>query len=262
MTGPDDRWVAGDAYEAYMGRWSRRLARGFVEWLQPAAAAHWLEIGCGTGALTSTISECGEPASVVACDPSAPFVEHARAHLQDPRVSFVVAGADALPHRPGGFDFVVSGLVLNFVPDIKAVLRSVCDRLCPAGVIAAYVWDYAEGMEFLQVFWEAAGALDSRAIELDEGRRFPLCRPSALSSVFRVAGLSNVETHAIEITTEFSTFDDYWRPFLQGTGPAPSYVASLESHERERLRLRLQQRLSTGEGSIRLRARAWGVRGS
>ena len=260
-TGPGDRWVAGDAYEAYMGRWSRSLARGFVEWLQPVAAAHWLEIGCGTGALTSTIAARCEPASVVACDPSAGFVEHARAHLQDPRVSFVVTGADALPHRPGGFDIVVSGLVLNFVPDIDAVLRSVSDRLCPSGVIAAYVWDYAEGMEFLRVFWEEAAALDTRAIELDEARRFPLCRPPALSSVFRAAGLSNVETDTIEITTEFRTFDDYWQPFLRGTGPAPSYVASLDSDERDRLRLRLEQRLSPGGGPIPLRARAWAVRG-
>jgi len=260
-TGGGDRWVAGDAYEAYMGRWGRPLARVFVEWLQPAAAAHWFEIGCGTGALTTAISERGEPASVVACDPSAPFVEHARAHLLDPRVSFTITGANALPHRPGGFDIVVSGLVLNFVPDIDAVLRSMCDRLRPAGVMAAYVWDYAERMEFLRFFWEEAAALDSRAKELDEGRRFPLCRPSALASVFRAAGLSNVETDALEIATDFGTFDDYWTPFLQGTGPAPGYVASLDPQTRELLRARLEERLSPSNGPIHLRARAWAVRG-
>lgn len=107
---PSDRWLTGDAYEAYMGRWSRLLARAFVEWLQPPPSAHWLDVGCGTGALTSTICELCAPASIVACDPSEPFIGHARKNLADARVSFVAVGAEALPHREGGFDAIVSGL--------------------------------------------------------------------------------------------------------------------------------------------------------
>jgi SAM-dependent methyltransferase len=262
VTAPSDQWVAGDAYEAYMGRWSRPLARAFVEWLRQKPAAHWLDVGCGTGALTSTICGLGEPASVVACDPSEPFIEHARKTLADSRASFVVAGAESLPRRHGGFDAVVSGLVLNLLPDPGEAVASMRERLRRGGTVAAYVWDYAEGMQFLRFFWEEAIASAPRAAALDEGRRFPLCRAAALASLFRAAGLGQVESDALEIPTDFATFDDYWTPFLGGTGPAPSYVASLDAEGRERLRARLERRLHTGgDGRLRLRARAWAVRG-
>ena len=258
----DDRWVAGDAYEAYMGRWSRRIAREFVEWLHPEPRHHWLEIGCGTGALTSTICELCEPASVVACDQSGSFVEHARKNLADSRVSFVAAGVDALPSRDGGFDGIVSGLVLNFLPDPARAMDSLCGRLRPGGIIAAYVWDYAEGMEFLRFFWEEAVSQNASAAALDERLRFPLCNVPALESLFHAAGLEQVETHALVVQTVFANFEDYWTPFLRGTGPAPSYVASLDPGNRELLRARLLRRLNAGnDGSIVLTARAWAVRG-
>jgi SAM-dependent methyltransferase len=262
MTALDDKWLAGDAYETYMGRWSRPLARAFVEWLCPEPSAHWLEVGCGTGALTSAICAFCEPASVVACDPSEPFVEHARRNLSDARASFLVAGADALPRREGGFDAVVSGLVLNFLPDPEAAVASFRECLRPGGTVGVYVWDYSEGMEFLRFFWDEAVATDPRAAALDEGRRFPLCQAPALASLFRAARLAEVEADALEIATDFATFDDYWTPFLHGTGPAPSYVASLDPPSRELLRERLRRRLRTGDdGRIQLRARAWAVRG-
>jgi len=245
-----------------MGRWSRQMARVFLAWVRPAPQTHWLEVGCGTGALTSTICALGEPASITACDPSASFVEHAREHLADPRVSFAVAGSDALPRRDGGFDVAVLGLVLNFLPDPETTVRSLRERVREGGTVAAYVWDYAEGMEWLRVFWNEAAALDARAAALDEGQRFPLCAAPALASLFRSGGLAQVETTALEIPTRFETFDDYWRPFLDGTGPAPSYVVSLDGLSRERLRERLAQRLrAAGDGRIRLRARAWAVSG-
>jgi trans-aconitate methyltransferase len=153
-----DRWVAGDAYEVYMGRWSRPVARAFLEWLHAEPSANWLEVGCGTGALTSTICQLCAPASVVACDLSEPFVGHARRQLSDARVTFHVAGADALPRRDGGFDVAVSGLVLNFLPDPGATVASLRERLRSGGVVAGYVWDYADGMEFLRLFWDEAGA--------------------------------------------------------------------------------------------------------
>lgn len=259
----DDRWTAGAAYEAYMGRWSRPLARAFVDWLHPKSGAHWLEVGCGTGALTSTICGCCEPASVIACDPSAPFIEHARNSLSDPRASFVIAASDALPGRDGGFDAIVSGLVLNFLSNPERALASMRERLSPAGVVAAYVWDYAQGMEFLRCFWEEAVALDPGADALHEGRRFPLCQRTALASLFAATGLHQVETVPLDIPTDFADFDDFWTPFLSGTGPAPSYVVSLDPTRRELLRDRLTRRLRPGsDGHIQLRARAWAVRGS
>jgi SAM-dependent methyltransferase len=245
-----------------MGRWSRLIAREFVTWLQPPAAAHWLEIGCGTGALTTAICGLGRPASVTACDPSAPLIEHARRLMNDPRTSFHVAGIESSPRLAGGFDLAVSGLVLNFVPDPDIAVASLRDRVRNGGVVAAYVWDYGEGMEFLRIFWDEAAALDRRGADLHEGRRFPLSRQSALAGLFSSAGLAGVDAAALEVATYFPTFDDYWLPLLRGTGPAPAYVASLDPDHRETLRERLMRHLPIREnGSIHLPARAWACRG-
>lgn len=259
----DDRWAAGAAYEAFMGRWSRPLAERFVEWLGVQPGLTWLDVGCGTGALATAICSLADPRSVVACDPSEPFVEHARSRLSDPRVSVVVAGIGNLPGDPGGFQRVVSGLVLNFLPDPRQAVARMRERARPGGVVAGYVWDYAGRMEFLRLFWDEAVAVDPAARDLDEGVRFPMCQPDALESIFRDAGTRDVRSDAVEIPTRFEAFSDYWRPFLGGTGPAPSYVASLSEEKRDELRGRLERRLTPGPtGAIDLVARAWVVRGT
>jgi SAM-dependent methyltransferase len=263
MQPPDDRWSAGDAYEAFMGRWSRRVAQRYLDWLGAPAGLDWLEIGCGTGALTAAICRSAEPGSVIACDPSAAFVEHTRHSIGDERVTVVQGGADDPPQRDGGFDRIVSGLVLNFVPEPQAAVRRMRARLSGDGIVSAYVWDYAGRMDFLRIFWEEASAIDSGAAAHDERGRFPICDADALSNVFREAGAGGVTVEAIDTPTRFETFEDYWRPFLGGTGPAPAYVASLDAARRETLRRRLEHRLgAAGDGSIDLVARAWAVRGS
>lgn len=259
----DDRWAAGDAYESFMGRWSRALAPQFVRWLGAVPKLTWLDIGCGTGALTSAICHLANPASVAACDPSPPFVERTRSEIADPRVSVMVADADNLPENPDGFDRVVSGLVLNFLPNPTQAVEEMRRRLRPGGVVAAYVWDYSGRMDFLRHFWDAVVTVDPAARELDEGVRFPVCRPQALEPIFRDAGLREVRSHAIEIRTPFASFSDYWRPFLGGTGPAPTYVASLSDELRAALRQRLERKMVTGpKAAIDLVARAWSVRGA
>ena len=261
-TAANDNWASGDAYEAYMGRWSRPMARSFLQWLDRAPQGNWLDVGCGTGALTTAICDLCDPSSVTACDPSEPFVQHARGHISDARASFQVAGAGDLPRREGDFDAVVSGLVLNFIPDTTAAVAGMRERLRSGGTVAAYVWDYSDGMEFLRHFWDEAGALDERARELSEGRRFPVCRPDALQAIFAGAGLALVETHALSTPTHFSSIDDYWTPFLRGSGPAPAFVASLTPEKRDELKERMRRRLPVrSDGSIHLDARAWAVRG-
>jgi SAM-dependent methyltransferase len=155
--------------------------------------------------------------SVIACDPSPSFTEHARAAVPDERASFVVAGADSLPKRVGGFEMVVSGLVLNFLPKPERALATMLERLRPGGTLAAYVWDYAEGMQLLTTFWEEAVAEDPAAAEFDERTRFPLCRAPALEALFKETGLERVQLSALEVPTEFATFEDYWTPFQRGT---------------------------------------------
>jgi len=263
MQGNGDSWAAGDAYEAYMGRWSRLVAREFLAWLRVEPNQHWLEVGCGSGALTATIQRTCAPASIVACDQSAAFVEHARSRLADPRVSFVTASADALPNRNTGFDVVVSGLVLNFIAEPRAALAAMRERLRPGGLVGAYVWDYSGGIEFLRYFWEAASSSDRAASGADESHRFADWQPSHVAALFRAAGLVAVETATLAIPTHFANFGDYWQPFLGGTGPAPSYVAALTDLQRNSLEARLRARLpSADDGSIRLQARAFAIRGA
>lgn len=263
MTDDRDRWAAGSTYEEFMGRWSRLLAPRFVTWLSIPRGAHWLDVGCGTGSLTGAICSLADPASIVGCDPSEPFVEFARAHSRDARVSFVAGGVGSLPRRPEGYASVTSLLALNFFPDAEAALHEMRSVAAPPGAVSACVWDYSDGMQLLRHFWDAAGALDSKARELDEGNRFPLCRRDALMAVFRSGGLADVSCVPIEIPTAFVGFDDYWRPFLGGTGPAPSYVASLDSDRRAVLARRLEETLRPGrDRTIALTARAWAVRGT
>ena len=262
MKKPDDHWAKGASYETYMGRWSRAAARAFIGWLDPEPGLRWLDIGCGTGALSTAVIQSAEPELVTGCDPSASFIAYASAHNRDPRLSYRVATLDNLPQVPGGYGTIVSGLVLNFIADPVEAIRSMTNRMRPGGLVAAYVWDYAGRMDFLRIFWDVAVTLDAAAGPLDEARRFPLCQPERLASTFQEAGLTRVRTDALDIATLFTTFTDYWEPFLAGTGPAPNYVASLNASRQEQLAARLKQRLDpTDGGNIQLTARAWAVRG-
>jgi SAM-dependent methyltransferase len=208
------------------------------------------------------VLDAAQPASIIACDPSHDFVAHARHSVIHPAVTFVTAAADDLPRREHGFEAIVSGLVLNFLAAPEVAATSMAERLGPGGTLAAYVWDYGEGMQFLSLFWRAVVELDPAAAALDEAKRFPLCRPEALVALLQIAGLDSVQVRALEIETAFPSFHAYWEPFLGGTGPAPAYVASLQPERREALRRAMQARLApTGAEPIRLTARAWAVQG-
>lgn len=255
-------WAVGEAYEAYVGRWSRPVAVAFLRWLDVSAGGHWLDVGCGTGALTATILAEADPTDVVGVDPAEGFLDNARAQIVDTRATFRIGDAQSLPLPDRRFDAVVSGLALNFVSDPRRAAAEFARVATSGGMAAAYVWDYAEGMAMMRYFWDAATALDSAATELDEGRRFPLCQPKHLRGLWADAGLDNVTVQAIEVATVFADFDDYWQPFLGGQGPAPGYVMSLTEEHRAAMRDLLRARLPSGPGgSIPLTARAWAVRG-
>ena len=237
-------WQVSDAYEAYVGRWSRPVADLFLRWLAVPPGRRWLDVGCGTGALTERIAGA---ASVVGVDPSVGFLDNERT---------VVAGdATALPLRDNAVDAVVSGLAVNFVPRPAVALAEFARVAAPGAVVAAYVWDYADGMAMMRHFWDAAVAVDPAAAELDEGRA-----PLALTELW--AGLDAVATTSIEVPTVFREFDDYWRPFLGGQGPAPAYLAALPAGQRDAIRDRLRAGLPVNaDGSMALTARAFAVRG-
>jgi SAM-dependent methyltransferase len=258
-----DAWQAGDSYDTYMGRWSRQLAPRFLTWLNPRENLDWLEIGCGTGALSAAILDQCQPKSLLSIDSSAGFLAKAKQSVQSDLVEFRLGNAQALDLQTASWDIAVSGLVLNFVPDRVSALAEMKRTTRPGGIVAFYVWDYPSGgVEFMRAFWSAAAALDPRAEELKEDRRFPYCTSEGLNTLARDVGLAKINWTSIEIPTLFKDFDDFWRPFTLGTGPAPGYCTSLRPQEQERLKAELRKTLPFGEdGSIPLKARAWALRG-
>lgn len=257
-----DPWESGDPYEQYVGRWSRRVAPLFLDWLRVPAGRRWLDVGCGTGALSAAILERCSPSSVTAVEPSAGFREKAERQFAG-RVAIHGGTATEIPLADGSIDVTVSGLVLNFVADQLAALAEMARVSAPGGTIGAYVWDYAGRMEMMRVFWDSAVALDAGVAGLDEGARFPTCNPAGLADLFTRAGLQGVAVTDIEITMHFASFEEFWWPFLGGQGPAPAYAMALDEAARTRLRDRLRDRLPRqADGSISLAARAWAVRGT
>jgi SAM-dependent methyltransferase len=255
-----DTWERGSPYEQYVGRWSRQVAPLFLSWLNIPGRRRWLDVGCGTGALCAAIVDGCSPSSVAGVEPSEGFLKAAQENLAG-RAALHQGSATAIPLVDASVDVVVSGLVLNFVPDQRAALLEMARVAVMGGTIATYVWDYAGKMELMRFFWDAAVELDPDAAKLDEGVRFPLCRPDSLEELFASAGLEEVEVKPVDIPTPFANFDDYWQPFLGGQGPAPAYAMSLDESARVRLRDRIQGRLpAAADGSISLTARAWAAR--
>ena len=191
-----DTWERGSPYEQYIGRWSRKIAPRFLAWLDQPAGQRWLDVGCGTGALSAAIVDNCTPSSVVGVEPSEGFLKLAIQNLAG-KARFLAGNAAALPLDSGACDVVVSGFVLNFVPDLRDALSEMRRVTAAGGTIAAYVWDYADGMEVIKYFWDAAVSLDPAAAQLHEGVRFPVCKPSALKAVFEEAGLTEVETRPL-----------------------------------------------------------------
>lgn len=257
-----DVWASGDSYENYVGRWSRLVAEEFIRWLAIPEDRQWLDVGCGTGALSQTILNLANPGKVRGIDRSEEFIQTASRRVDHPHAEFDTGDAQALPVDSETFDVAVSGLVLNFVPEPGRMVAEMRRAVRRNGTIALYVWDYAGKMQFMRHFWNAAAALDPAAADLDEGRRFPICNPGALTKLFWDAGILQVESRPIDISTDFKDFDDYWTPFLGGQGPAPGYVMSLREEQRARLEKRIYDSLPFAlDGSIPLVARSWAIKG-
>lgn len=244
-----------------MGRWSRRVAHEFLNWLEAAADLDWADIGCGTGQLTSCIIARREPRSVRAVDAAEAFVGQAQRQLADPRIQVAVANATTLPWRADSVDVAVSGLVLNFVPDHDAMAHEMTRVTKAGGTVAAYVWDYAGGMQMMRHFWDAAVAVNPEDKRLDQAERFPICQPAPLRELFEGVGLASVDVRPIDIGMVFRDFDDYWTPFLGRQGAAPTYLASLDTDGQRLIRDALRSRLAPTGGPIKMTARAWAVRG-
>ena len=250
-----------EAYERFMGRWSRLLAPLFLEFSDLEDGDAVLDVGSGTGALASAVLSAVEPSQVIGVDPSAAYVNYARSRTSDDRVIFEEGDGQELRFPDDSFDAAISLLVINFIPDPGKALNEMIRVTRPRGVVAAAVWDYDEGMEMLRLFWDEAVALNPSSEARDE-RNMPFSREGELADLWREHGLVDVQGAPLVISMSFPSFDDFWSPFLEGQGPAGAYVASLSEEERLELEGRLRERLQAqGVGAITLTGRAWAVRG-
>ena len=207
-------WRATDAYEAYVGRWSRPLAEAFLAWFAAPAAGRWLDVGCGTGALTEAVLNATDPIAVLGIDPSPEFLGVAQRHVSNPRARFEVGDARALPVTSDGYDAVVAGLVLNFVPDPALAVAEMVRAARPGGAVGAYVWDERGQMQRQQYFWAAVAVTDAEAATLDPRPHFHSCGPEPLTDLFGAAGLDDVAVGAIDLPMTFRDLDDFWQPHL------------------------------------------------
>ncbi|WP_395245441.1 class I SAM-dependent methyltransferase [Agromyces sp. MMS24-K17] len=255
----DDRFDSAAPYERYMGRWSRLVAPAFLDWFDAPAGARWIDVGCGTGALTEEILDRAAPASVLGVDPSAGFLDAVRGRLGD-RATFAAGEAERLPVDDAAADVVVAGLSLNFAPDPSAALHEWRRATAEHGHVGAYVWDYAEGMGLLREFFAAARSVVPDASDHDEAARFEWCRPEPLRRLVGDAFGHAPRIDPLEVDAVFADFDDLWEPFLGGQGVAPVYLATLAPEQRDLVREALRARLApAADGTITLDLRAWAV---
>jgi ubiquinone/menaquinone biosynthesis C-methylase UbiE len=249
--------VPADAYDRYMGRYSRQLAPKFIQFAGVRAGQRVLDVGCGPGALTAALADTLGAEHVAACDPSPGFARACRQRVRGADVR--TAPAEELAWPDAQFDAVLAQLVLSFVSNGAAAGREMRRVTVGGGTVAACTWDYGGQMEMLDTFWGAALALDPGAP--DEAHTLAFTDRESLQELWRRTGLSDIETSGLLVDVQYQGFDDYWHPFLSGTGPGGQYCLSLDEHHREALRDACFRALGEPRGAFTLTARAWAVRG-
>lgn len=248
--------VPAEAYDAYMGRYSRRLAGVFADFAGVGEDARVVDVGCGPGALTEVLAARVGASRVAAAEPGEAFVAACRARC--PGADVRLAPAERLPWPVATFDAALAQLVVTFMRDAPAGVGEMRRVVRPGGAVAACSWDLRGGMRMLRTFWEAAEGLGGDPPD-EAGMRWNT--PDELRELWALAGLEDVAVEALDVEAEYADFDDYWRPFLAGVGPAGAYCVGLDEATRERIRERCRRALGDPSGPFALPARAWAIRG-
>jgi ubiquinone/menaquinone biosynthesis C-methylase UbiE len=255
---------SGDGYELQMGRWSRRLARPFLDFVGTSDGDSVLDVGCGTGCLAFALTEKCQVSQLHGIDFAPAYIEHATRLNHDPRIVFQVGDACAMDFPDHSFDRVLSLLVLHFVPSADQAIAEMRRVARPGAVVGATVWDARGGFVANRIFFDTAAALDPKASER-RARNYtrPMTRPGELANAWLAAGFSEVVETALSIRMEFASFDDYWAPYVGADGPNAEYVATLSEPERTRLRdaVRLAYVDGAADGPRSYAAVAWAVKG-
>ncbi len=249
--------TSGAAYDAYMGRYSRLLADPFADEVGVARGHTALDVGCGPGALTGVLVERLGADAVFACDPSAPFV--AECVARHPGVDVRLGRAEAPPFEDCRFDVALAQLVLHFVSDPEQAAGEMRRVVRPGGIVAACVWDFAQGMEMMRHFWDAALTLDPNAPDVARTLRFG--RQGEIVELFEHAGLEHVVETTLHVSTRYDSFDEFWSGFLTGIGPSGVYCIGLSDEQRSALRHELFRRVGSPGGSFTLGAMARSAKG-
>lgn len=244
--------VAGATYDSFMGRYSVPLAELFADAAGVSSGDTALDVGCGPGALTGVLVSRLGPGAVRACDPSAPFREACAA--RHPGVTVTPGRAESISCEDDAVDHVLAQLVLHFVSDPARAATEMARVARPGGTVAACVWDFADGMQLLRSFWDAALTVDPQAP--DEARTLRFGRPGEIAELFESAALSDITESTLDVTSTYASFDELWNGFLAGVGPAGAYCVSLGDEDRERLRTALFVRCGSPRGPLTLAARA------
>jgi SAM-dependent methyltransferase len=242
--------VAGAAYDSFMGRYSSPLARRFAEAVEVQHGQRAVDVGCGPGALTGVLVELLGAEAVAACDPSPGFVADCAA--RHPGVAVRHGRAEAMPFDDGEFDHALAQLVLHFVSEPDVAARELARVVRPGGKVAANVWDFADGMEMLRAFWDAATSLDPDAP--DEATTLRFGGPGEIAALFDSVGLDDIAESTLQVSSTYADFGELWAGFEAGIGPAGAYCIGLAAPAREALRSTLFERIGAPVGSFTLRA--------
>ena len=253
---------AAEAYERNMGRWSKRLAPLFVQFVGVESGDRVLDVGCGTGSLTWEIVRTTAVSKIVGIDASKAFLEYARSQYADPRLTFEVGDAQKITYADGSFDRCLSMLVMRHIGDAARATSKMRRVTRAGGVLATAMWDNTGGHQINQCLWDAAARLDLPGKFPPDTESYG--SPEELRSLWLGAGLMNIEVKELSFPSGYSSFDEYWvSHIVQGQGIAAGYVKGLSEAHRTALREQLRRNLfgDRADGPFTLQAKAWAVRG-